>query len=260
MARARSIRPGFSLIELLIAMLVGSVVMAAVISLFIGQNRGLSQQRELSDTWLTLRSGVEVLAYDLRQASASGGDLRNLTSSSFEVRGRRGSGVACAKVGYTYYLTDASGTFASGDSLMLATVETTPVWRNLRIATAATLTSDTACAQAGNRATVRVAFASGADTTNVQIGSLMQPFTWTAYNLLTSGGRPWLGANGSPVTGPLTSSGLSLTFYTSAGATTTTPANVTAVRMTLRGESFGRSSSSRQRLQDTVSIRITLRN
>jgi hypothetical protein len=245
--------------ELLIAMIVGSVVMVAVITLFIGENRRLSQQRELSDTWLTLRSGVEVLAYDLRQASASSGDLRNLTATSFDVRGRRGSGVVCAVKSSSYYLTDTSGQFATGDSVMVVTVETNPTWRNLRLATATTLSSDTACAAGTNKASVRVTITSGT-LTNVTTGSLMQSFTWTSYALLTSGGRPWLGANNTPVTGPLTSSGLSLTFYTSAGATTTTAASVASVRMTLRGESYGRSASTRERMQDTVSLRIALRN
>jgi prepilin-type N-terminal cleavage/methylation domain-containing protein len=260
MSLANSRQRGFSLGELLVAMVVSSVVMTAVISLFIAESRRMSQQRELSDTWLTLRSAVEVLAYDLRQASATGGDLRNLSATSFDVRGRRGSGVVCAKKGYSYYLTDASGQFTAGDSLMAVTVQSNPVWKNLRIATATTLSPDSTCSVGTGRAVTRLTFATGTDTTNVLTGSLMQAFTWTTYNLQTSADRQWLGLNGTPVTGPLTSNGLSLTYYTSGGATTTTAASVAAVRLTLRGESKGLSSSNRARMQDTVSLRITLRN
>ena len=61
------------------------------------------------------------------------------------------------------------------------------------------------------------------------------------------------------LTGPLREDGLNIEYYTADGTTTTDPRLVTAIRITLRGESAGRTLGY-ERMQDTVSLRVGLRN
>jgi prepilin-type N-terminal cleavage/methylation domain-containing protein len=264
-------RHGFSLVELILALVLGAILMSAVLRLFITQNSGLTQQREMADTWVSLRTGLEVLAYDLRQASASGGDLSRIAADSFTVRARRGSGVVCARRGNNpwYSVAAASGdfSFATDDSVQVATVQAMPGWRNVRVASI--VAPDTACVWPGSAAPtvgVRLTVTSAADTALVTVGSVMFSFRSTTYGVTTtSDGRHWLARRqpGSAaweiITGPLRSDGLQLAYYTAAGAVATVPSTVAAVQVTLRAESFGRTRGG-QFMQDTVTMRISLRN
>jgi prepilin-type N-terminal cleavage/methylation domain-containing protein len=268
----RTARPGFSLIELMAAMVISSVVMVAVLGMFTTENGRFSQQRELSDTWLTLRSAAELIDFDVRQASASGGDLSALTDTSFTVRSRRGSAVICGKSTTGYSLTEVTGDFSAdaGDSVKVMTVQSTPVWKNLDVAAVGNpgTIGPLSCAWSGSTAPttgVRVTIATAADTSNVAIGSPVHAFRSTQYGIVTSANRRWLGrkvsgaATWELVTGPLRTDGLRLTYYTSAGAITTTPAEVAAVRLTLRAESFGRTTQ-RKAMQDTLTVRVQVNN
>jgi prepilin-type N-terminal cleavage/methylation domain-containing protein len=264
MPRRAHPRSGFSLIELLIAMAVSGVVILGVITLVISENKQLSQAREMGDSWLTLRSAMEVLAYDLRQSSATGGDLSALSSTGFTVRAKLGSGVICATSANGYAVTDVGGAFTAGDSVQILSVTANPSWVLAKASTVGNpgTVGPAACAYDGSSPTSGVRLVS--NPAGAAIGSLMQPFRSVAYGVVTSSGRSWLGrsvAGGSweIVTGPLSSSGLSLTYYTAGGATTTTASDVAAVRITLRGESYGRTNL-RQRMTDTVSVRVAVRN
>jgi hypothetical protein len=56
------------------------LVIAAVYNLLIGQNRLYMKQRELQDVRASVRSAANLLAFELRQASASGGDLDSVST------------------------------------------------------------------------------------------------------------------------------------------------------------------------------------
>lgn len=64
--------PGFTLVELLIAMLVSSIVLLAVFSLFWAQQRTFKQQSELARNQAQLRAALHVVARDIRMAGYSG--------------------------------------------------------------------------------------------------------------------------------------------------------------------------------------------
>jgi type II secretory pathway pseudopilin PulG len=267
--RARA-RPGFTLVELLVATVLGTAVMIGVLTMFIAENARLSTQRELSDTWLTLRTAAELLAYDLRHASATGGDLAALTDTAFTVRTRRGGGQICRKLwNYPIYaMTAVSGESAVvGDSVLVMPVQNNPVWKSLRVAATGTPAAMTVpvCGIPGTVPVAAMALNAG-DTANVNVGSPYHVFRSTRYGIVNSQGRRWLGrrVNGATtweiLAGPLRMDGFQVTFYTSAGATTTTPSQVAAARITLRGESLGRTNTTRASMQDTMSVRIQLRN
>jgi Tfp pilus assembly protein PilW len=261
-------RPGISLVELLLATVLGSVVMIGVLTMFIAENQRLSLQRELSDAWLTLRSATELLAYDLRQASATGGDLTALTDTSFTIRARRGAGVICRKATNlpTYAITAASGEApVAGDSVQVMSVQSSPVWKNLRVTVSGTPASLAVanCVTPSVIPSQALTLAVG-DTANLTVGSPLHVFRSTQYGIMTSAGRRWLGRRVSGgswevLAGPLRTDGFRITYYNAAGAATTTASTVVAARITLRSESYGRTNQ-RNVLQDTMSLRIQLRN
>jgi len=63
---------GFTLVELLIAMAVSSIVLLAVFSLFWAQQRSFKQQSELARNQAQLRAALHMVARDIRMAGYSG--------------------------------------------------------------------------------------------------------------------------------------------------------------------------------------------
>lgn len=63
---------GFTLVELLIAMAVSSVVLLAVFSLFLFQQKSFSEQSELARNQSSLRSSLQTVTRDIRMAGYSG--------------------------------------------------------------------------------------------------------------------------------------------------------------------------------------------
>jgi type II secretory pathway pseudopilin PulG len=264
-------RPGVSLVELIVALAVSAMVLLAVLSILIAENARASQQRELGDGWFTLRSATDLLAYDLRQASATGGDLRAISDTAFTVRSRLGSGTVCARTLNAYALTAVSGEFtaATGDSALVLAVMSTPAWRGVRVSAvgAPGTIGPATCVWSGSAPPtvgVRLLVGTAADTTNVTVGSQMHAFRSTEYGITTSSGRRWLarrvsGGNWELLAGPLQPNGLQVTYFTNTGSATTTPSAIAAVRITLRSESHGRQRNG-ERMQDSVSFRVALRN
>jgi hypothetical protein len=149
------------------------------------------------------------------------------------------------------------------------TVEEIPAWRTLDVYAVGTpgYVGPASCAWTGSTVptTGLLPVGTAGELSGVTVGSLIYSFRSTEYGIITSGGRRWLGrkvagaANWELVTGPLRTDGLRLTYYTSAGATTTTAAEVAAVLIALRSESFGRTNQHKV-MEDTLSVRVQLRN
>ena len=59
---------GFSLVELLIAMAVGLVVLAAVYSVFIIQNKTFSSQEDMVEMQQSVRAGMDMMAREIGMA------------------------------------------------------------------------------------------------------------------------------------------------------------------------------------------------
>jgi type IV pilus assembly protein PilW len=59
---------GFTLIELLVAMAIASVMLAAVISLFVALNKSYTRQNAAADAQQIVRSGVDFMAQSIRLA------------------------------------------------------------------------------------------------------------------------------------------------------------------------------------------------
>src|SRR6266705_6267034 len=96
---APSRRAGFTLIELVIAMVLMSLVGSAIVKLLLRQQRFYNSTTDLIQTRQQLRQAAAMLPSDFRGISSIGGDIYFMTDSALEFRSVFGSSVVCANIG-----------------------------------------------------------------------------------------------------------------------------------------------------------------
>lgn len=94
--RGRMSESGFTVVELLVYLIISAIVVGGVYNLLIGQQRLYIKQRELQDVRASLRATANLLAFELRQASAAGGDIYKIGLYEVKLRSIQGAGVVCA--------------------------------------------------------------------------------------------------------------------------------------------------------------------
>jgi Tfp pilus assembly protein PilE len=280
-SRFRIGRGGFTLVEVLVYLLIGVVLVSVVYRVLISQNRLYVKQRELIDVRGTLSTAAAVLAWELRQASAAGGDLYSIGPSSFSVRSIQGVGIVCAAndtvpnyglwrtTGEFYATTDDSAlVYAAGSGK-----EGDDGWRSAGILELLNPTTGQvpACAWPAGVAPDLVVKLAG-DLTGIYPGGPLRSFRRVEYGLFQDGGRWWLGArvgaaeSYEKLTGPVSSpadGGLMFTYYDQNGAATLDPTQVAEVQIVIRAESVGKIRQSGGQppgfQRDTVATRVSLR-
>jgi prepilin-type N-terminal cleavage/methylation domain-containing protein len=248
-------RRGFTMIEVIVALVVGMIVLGSVVDLMIAQGRGFRKQREQVDVRETAREAAALLSWDLRQAAAAGSPFAVMGANAVTMRSFRGLGTICGK----HALLARYGLWKTGGNIN-ATVDDTALvyqvgrgqWNKLRITAVGTPAAMgvTACAWPGARPPdVVVEFAAPAitDTSYIKIGAPFRSFRRVQYAEYQQNNRWWLGrkvgaaASYELLTGPLlapASNGLAFTYYDTLGAVTANTAAVGSVAFTLRTESF----------------------
>ncbi|HUF13888.1 MAG TPA: prepilin-type N-terminal cleavage/methylation domain-containing protein [Longimicrobiales bacterium] len=276
-AAARRERAGFTLIELVMAVVLSAMILGAVFQLVFAQNRMYGHQQGLADARQTLRAAGSLLAWELRHLSAAGGDIYAIGADSVSVRSFDGAGVVCRKrvTDGKYGLYSTTGDIAAGDSalvyLILSNRTADDVWRTVSIQqvnTAAGFLMNTACAiwpgPLSIEMAVELGISANADTAGMRVGAPLRTFHRRTYRMIQRNDKWWLGVrqgDGSYqlLTGPLQAGdGLELRYMDAAGASTTVPANVRAVEFVLRSESqIPRTPQDVQ--EDSVVMRVQLR-
>ena len=90
-----SSRRGFTLIEMLLALVIGSVIGLALTKLITSQTRFFTTQQAIRDARSASRSALNVMLSDLRMVEASGGVV-SATSTDLTVRVPYAFGIVCA--------------------------------------------------------------------------------------------------------------------------------------------------------------------
>ena len=249
-------RGGFTLIELLIGVVVAIIIMAAVYKVQVVQMSMYGQQRELMNVRGSLRAGVALMAWEVRQASAAGGDIYAMGPTSITLRSVQGLGTLCTRDSilprFGIRGTPAAMAATTDDSVLVyAALEST--WKVLRITAAGTPASlgVGACDWTGSGdpdIAVSLGVVAASDTSGIEIGVPIRAFRRVEYGLYLDvmDGRWWLGrkvgaaASYEKLTGPLLpSGGLLITYVDSTGAPTANPALVKRIDITIRAESYG---------------------
>jgi prepilin-type N-terminal cleavage/methylation domain-containing protein len=276
-------RAGFTLVELIVAILISTVIIGSAWKLLTSNQRFYRSQSQIQDVQQNLRAAVQSVMGDLRELDAKGGDLIAIgDSTSLTLRAMRGFGVVCkTNVGGGQIWLKNSLLFMSGaiditkDNVMVyreadSTKNTDDTWQPGSIS--ATTTDNCADGTAGTRLTITLANGN-AKLDSVQIGAPVRIWEQVLYTLYTTNSTSWLGTDTytsgawtgtSAVAGPVTAgNGVTFTYYDSTGAVTATTASIARILLTVRGQSAqavmvqGRPTGP---YKDSVAVSATLRN
>ena len=286
-------RRGFTLVELLIALVLFLIVSGAIYKLLNTTQRVSRAQAERVDMQSNMRAGVLLVPSDLRMIgydSTPGGatvtsDILSMSADSIAFRAIRAGGIMCkytsaneiiidtsASHYYSAYRTPVSG---ARDSVMLfsegdATVSTDDQWvSGLPISSVGT---GTCSSTFGSRSGLRLGTTLAFNTALYAEGAPFRTYEVMVYKLYQSGGKYYLGAYShsasetiQPMLGPLTSAGFRLDYYDATGTTATTvPKNVRTIKVTLISQSdqriAGGGAGHQTIANDSIVTYVTLRN
>lgn len=118
---------GFTLVELLIVLVIGAIVLGATYQTLTTQEKSNRHQIAIVSAQQNMRAGLDVLLSELRETSATGGDLLEATPTSVRFRALRKAGVVCGRdaaitrdwadvalIGETFATTDSIVVFSDG--------------------------------------------------------------------------------------------------------------------------------------------------
>ncbi|MFQ6045147.1 MAG: PilW family protein [Gemmatimonadales bacterium] len=285
---------GFTLVELIVAMVLLGIVSTAIYQLLVNNQRVYLEQRERVDLNSNLRAAVALLPSELREldaADAIESDILAMGADSIVYKAMRALYVLCqpptpgtATTGTVVLATDPwfglRELDAATDAVVLfaeadPSTRTDNYWVHAQIGGAPT--KGGGCPGGDSSLTVQLWDVNPANSLNadVQTGAPLRTYQVMKLRSYTDArGDWWLGqqtrdASGSwgslePVLGPLAPNGLQFAYYDEIGAVTTVPANVARVQITVIGITSAPVSrgggAGRGYILDTLVAQVALRN
>lgn len=277
-------RRGFTLVELLIAIVIFGIVSAAIYGLLTRTQRLTRTQAERSTMQANLRTGLGLVTSELRElnTNATQADIYAMNGTSIEYRGMRGLGFVCDIAEDYVRMPRATwdgyrDPVATRDRVMLFVEDdpdlaTDDSWVERAVSTV----SAENCSAGG--AGIRLDFGTDlpSDTLAMMtVGSPVRTFERMEIAQMSADGETWLGARSvsagetlQPILGPLAASGVSFTYWTAEAGTSTQTSTLTAVRsvrLVLRGVTenivaAGAGTTPWARATDSLITDIRLRN
>lgn len=281
-------RRGFTLVELLVVTVLGALVVMASLQVLITNQRTFTAQNAEIQGQQALRAAMDVLTSELREVSASGGDLLAMGGDSIKIRLMRKLAIACQidttnsgnpyivalKIGEDWFAQqDSAYVFADNDEDLetdddwirgrVTQVDTTSTCTGLNLSVVGSSAGilDSTAAETLTFAGQKALFTSD----SVRTGAPVRSFETFTYGLYTYDGQPYLGRTapgGSvvPLVGPLRASdGVSFGYRDAEGNVTTTAEDVRQIVVTLRWGS-GILNSLGEAVSDSLSGWIYTRN
>jgi prepilin-type N-terminal cleavage/methylation domain-containing protein len=279
-------RRGFSLVELLVALVMLVIVAGGVYELLVAVQRTTRRQTEISNVTGNLRNGMHLVQNELQEistASATGAsDISAITPTSVTYRAMRGIGETCGVTTTTVKIRQSSysgrAPDATRDSLLLyqdtdTTKTSDDVWLPLDITAvgAGTCTNGAATASWDLGVTLNASQVTGPPPL-IFTPSPVRTYEVMQLGKVTDAGSDWLGirsnSNGEntlvPVIGPLTTSGVSLRFYDGTNTETSTLSAIKFIKLVLRGITAQRVNtgmgSALGNPTDSMLVHVQLRN
>lgn len=288
----RSRRAGFTLVELMVALIISGLLMVVVFQMLSGQSRLVAVQSGKEEAQQNVRGALEVMSSELRGAVP--GAILEARAQSITFMQPRAWGVVCSVVGSTVTALfpdagalDPWGTEEASGVLVNTGTLAAPVWLpdpqvaagRARISAVQVLANGPnvgACAGMQAQGTA-LAVQITADRALVgAAGNLVMTYALTRYDLAQTGGRWWVrrssgvsnGAyNQQPLAGPVESDRFGFTYFTAGNppvqvaAPGTDPAALRNLRMVQIRVASNSSQAINNRVQrDEGTIVVTLRN
>jgi prepilin-type N-terminal cleavage/methylation domain-containing protein len=279
-------RKGFTLVELLMVTVLGSLVLLSAMQVLITNRRTYTAQSAVIAGQQATRMAVEVLFAELREVSPSGGDILAMDDDSIRVRLMRKFSYICD--------TDWSGqptvtvvknvSFSGGDSLMVMgganrftpgdsvfvfadndeAIDSDDAWISASIT--AMDSTDVFCPIDSIPAIQLTFQGQGAlfDADSVGIGAPVRSFSAYSFGTTTMNGDVYLARRDSgdyiPVTGPLADTdGLEFRYLDRFGSVTATATQVAQIEVVVRTGSEVLNSLG-QMVSDSIRVPIFTRN
>lgn len=277
---------GFTLIELMIAIVLAGIVLGAIYMTLQNNQRFYRSETQVLDVQQGVRAVAQLLPSELREVDAVAGDIVAMGPDSITIRALRNTFFICAPpvVGAGTIITrnsqvfgyrsvdptrDRALVFREGDPEIMSDDQ----WVDFAISS---ITAGAACTDGTGTGTRLTLSGTTSKLDSVTVGSPVRTYEQMTYRLyVDSAGVGWLGVRTyvsgtwgdvAAVAGPLNSAdGIALTYYDSTGAVTATATSVAQIGLVVRGMSAapimipGRRASL-QKFQDSITVRVALRN
>jgi len=275
-------RAGFTLVELLVALVIFVLVAASLYRVLNVSQRAAQTQTQKAAMQGSLRSGLQLAMAEIQElwsdddALAPGSAITAMSATALSYRAMRGIGLTCGlqtSTAITLRTSTWSGLLdpAANQGVYLfdqagdPATEADDVWHSGTI----TAVTGGVCPD-GASATVLIVSGIPGPLLNVQVPGPVRTHEPMQLGLVSSGGRRWLGIAGTgsltPLAGPLLSSGTALdfTYFDDQGDPTVVPSEVKSIVFRLYGETDRMAAKSiagtPTLLQDSMIVRVQLRN
>lgn len=214
----RGCRPGFTLAELLVVMVLLGIIGGAIVSFLVRQQRFYNGVQSIIDTRRQIRQAAAMLPADLRGISSVGGDIYAMTDSSIDIRATTGTSVVCvtnttSKLLYLVPATLAKGvvmtsvytTLAANDSIFVyddganTAVNTDDAWQRYGVSAVAIVPTtncptSTGLVQAADQAGTNQMYKLTLPVTQsatIRAGSIVRFFKKAHYSLYHAADGNW---------------------------------------------------------------------
>ena len=277
--RAHSRRSGFTLIELMIAIVLTGIVLGAMYRVLNGNQRFYRAQGEVTELQQNLRAVGLILPAEFRELAASEGDIISMSETEIVIRAMRSFSALCAPPGASTVIVRNSLTYGyrsvdnSRDSLILFADNDPDITSDDAWYIFFPLVSTSASCTDGTAGTQYALTGPTAQLPTVLTGAPVRSFERVRYRVYEDDGQYWLGVetlvNGaysdiSPVAGPLIGeNGISFAYYDAAGVVTATTTSVASIQITARGKTGNQINTPGRPTgyyYDSLVVRTALRN
>jgi len=283
-------RRGFTLVELLVALVLMGIVTAAIYRVLVNNQRTYQSQTQRIDLQQNIRAAATILPAEFRELNAFDGDIKAMGPDSIMIRAMRQFGVLCTVpvltggvvTGKFLVLRDeitmGSRAFQVGDSILVfdegsEDSRNDDAWAVGRVALPAP--SALACPDGRAGTKVNVDFAAfGAPLVNaanaIPVGAAVRGFEVVTYKIYQAADGLWYlglitpGNVVQPLVGPLVgNTGLRFNYFNGAGAVAAVPTSVAQIEIIVRGrtaQAIQLPSGGQVTPVDSVVTRVALRN